>query len=71
MRTRSPARKIPLTKGKPWFDDSLLEVPSEYPTIQAAIYAASNGDTILLQSGSYGSFVHDGAFHGHDSWPSA
>jgi len=56
-------KEDPAEEGKPWFDDSLLEVPSEYPTIQAAINAASNGDTILLHPGAYGSFVHEGAFH--------
>ena len=34
-------------------DDGLLEVPVEYPTIQAAIDAASNGEHVLIMPGTY------------------
>jgi hypothetical protein len=34
-------------------DDGLLEVPAEYPTIQAAIDAASNGEYVLVMPGPY------------------
>ena len=43
-----------------------LEVPSEdYPTIQSAINAASNGDTVLVHTGTYtGIGNRDLDFHG-------
>ncbi len=38
-----------------------LEVPSPYPTVQAAINAASAGDIILVHGGTYGPVVVDKA----------
>ncbi len=32
---------------------TMLEVPAEHPTIQAAINASSDGDTVLVQPGTY------------------
>jgi len=32
---------------------SVLRVPQNYPTIQAAVYAATSGDTILVDEGTY------------------
>jgi nitrous oxidase accessory protein len=34
-------------------DESIIRVPKDYPTIQAAVNAASSGDTILVASGVY------------------
>ncbi len=48
-----------ITKGVVWSfktcygDDSVLHVPSEYPTIQAAIDASVNGNTIVVAPGTY------------------
>ena len=32
---------------------NIIHVPGDYPTIQAAITAASNGDTIIVAAGLY------------------
>lgn len=43
----------------------ILNVPSEYPTIQAAIDAAATGDTVLIAPGIYsGEGNHDISFRG-------
>ena len=31
----------------------VLSVPAEYETIRAAVYAAANGDTVLVAAGEY------------------
>jgi hypothetical protein len=36
-----------------WLNASILNVPGNYPTIQSAINAAVNGDTILVAPGTY------------------
>ncbi|MDA3029433.1 MAG: right-handed parallel beta-helix repeat-containing protein [Actinomycetota bacterium] len=38
-------------------DDGILEVPGEYPTIQAAVDAASSGDLVLIAPGVYNESV--------------
>ena len=35
------------------YSDAVIQVPSEAPTIQAAVDVASNGDTIILAAGTY------------------
>ena len=35
---------------------AIINVPADYPTIQEAIDAASNGDIIKVSSGTYGAF---------------
>ncbi len=32
---------------------TIIDIPDDYPTIQAGINAASNGDTVLIQPGIY------------------
>ena len=36
-----------------WVGATILQVPGQYPTIQAGINASSNGDTVMLAPGTY------------------
>ena len=47
-------RQLSEPQDKPAFQlGTILRVPGQYPTIQAAIDASSNGDTILVSDGTY------------------
>ena len=48
-----PPPSAPVPAGYPTCGQSVKNVPADYPTIQAAIDAASIGDTIDIASGTY------------------
>ena len=50
-RTASAALALMLAAGSAWADE--LHVPAQYPTIQAAINAAIDGDEIVIAPGTY------------------
>jgi len=50
---RSTALAAAVLAGVVAADAAELEVPREYPTIQAAINAAAAGDTVLIEPGTY------------------
>jgi len=41
------------SQSSDYWSENFLNVPGEYPTIQAAIDAASNGETVLISAGTY------------------
>ena len=41
----------------------IINIPSDYATIQAGINASSDGDTVLVQPGTYNEKIH---FNGHN-----
>lgn len=47
-----------LSSGLRVIAGNTLNVPQDYPTIQSAIVAAANGDTIVVQPGSYNQSIH-------------
>ncbi|NWF77346.1 MAG: hypothetical protein HXY36_01920 [Chloroflexi bacterium] len=49
-----------LVTAAPVLAGTIIYVPSQYPTIQAAINASSDGDTIMVAAGEYEGFVVDG-----------
>jgi len=49
-----------LVTAVPVLASTIRYVPSVYPTIQAAINASSDGDTIMVAAGNYSAFVVEG-----------
>lgn len=46
-----------LVTAPPVLADTIRHVPSVYPTIQAALNASEDGDTIMVEAGDYDAFV--------------
>lgn len=42
---------------------TIIDIPADYPTIQQGINAGSNGDTVLVQPGTYDENIN---FNGHN-----
>ena len=49
-----------LVTASPALADTIRHVPSVYPTIQAALNASEDGDTIMVAAGEYDAFVVEG-----------
>jgi len=49
-----------LATASPVLADTIRHVPSVYPTIQAALNASEDGDTIMVATGEYDAFIVDG-----------
>jgi hypothetical protein len=49
-----------LATAAPVLADTIRHVPSVYPTIQAALNASEDGDTIMVAAGEYDAFLVDG-----------
>jgi len=47
------ATTLPLSVSKAEASSATIYVPDDYPTIQAAVNAASPGDTIIVRDGTY------------------
>jgi hypothetical protein len=56
MRIRSSAAALTLAVASQALAQSVLHVPSQFPTIQAAVNAAQNGDTVLVADGVWAGF---------------
>lgn len=55
--TGAPATTAAATSSATADDDTVREVPGEYPTIQAAVDAAAEGDLVLIAPGTYNEAV--------------
>ena len=53
QNNRNPFIDIPEFAELIWGEITLINIPGDYPTIQEGINASSNGDTILVQPGTY------------------
>jgi len=49
-----------LATAAPVLAGTIIHVPGDYPTIQAALNASEDGDTIMVAAGDYEAFVVDG-----------
>lgn len=52
--TKPGSPLVPMPTGSPTCDQTILNVPGDYQTIQAAVNAASIGDTVKVAAGIYG-----------------
>jgi len=49
-----------LATAPPVLAGTIIHVPDDYPTIQAAIDASEDGDTIMVSAGEYDAFIMEG-----------
>ena len=49
-----------LATAAPVLAGTIIHVPGDYPTIQAALNVSEDGDTIMVAAGEYDAFLVDG-----------